>query len=175
MNKYQDHIKIIDQLLWPKGIGGLIVFLIGLFSALILSNFSFRDLNDYRKIYRWQSNSSSIEELTINNRLLSIKYKYKVGKYYYISSKLDAKGISKAEITENQRTELEEKKNERKTIAIKFNPKNPSESVYLIDTTEIYYTLILVIFSLYSLLIYTIVISIKFKKYITSLIRGEDI
>lgn len=164
MNKYQDHIKIIDQLLWPKGIGGLIVFLIGLFSALILSNFSFRDLNDYRKIYRWHSNSATIEELAINNRLLSIKYKYKVGEYYYISSKLYAKGISKAEITEIQKNELEEKKNERNTIEIKFNPKNPSESVYLIDATEIYYTLILVIFSLYSLLIYILVISIKLKK-----------
>ncbi|WP_339537982.1 hypothetical protein [Comamonas sp. MYb21] len=166
MNKYQRHIEIIEQVLWPRGINGLVVFLTGLFCALFLSNFSFQDMNDYRKIYRWHANDASIEELIVKNSLLRMKYKYKVGEYCYINSKLDAKGLSKVEVSDSQRLQLEEMKSDGKSIVVKYNPKNPSDSVYIIDPNEIYYGLFIAVFSLYSLLVYMLVIMIKLKKYI---------
>lgn len=123
MNKYQFHIEIIEQVLWPRGIYGLVVFLIGLFCALILSNFSFQSINAYRKIHQWHANDASIEELVVKNSLLHMKYKYKVGGHYYINSKLEAEGIPKAEISNSQRLQLEEMKRDGRSIAIKYNPK----------------------------------------------------
>ncbi|WP_148293199.1 hypothetical protein [Comamonas sp. B-9] len=166
MNKHRYQVDLITELLWPNNITGIVIFLIGSFSTLLLLNFSFRELNYHRKIYHWNSNSAYIQKLAIDKNILEIQYNYVVDGADYTNSKINSKMLNEAEIDSKQALELIAQKKYKKIIEIRFNPKNPKESVYILDPNEIYYSLFIALFSIFSASVHGILLIRKFKNII---------
>ncbi|MCS4292961.1 hypothetical protein M2375_001167 [Comamonas sp. BIGb0152] len=167
VNKYKYQLDLATEIVWPRGIAGITVIFIGTLSTFILLKISFTDLNDYRKIYHWHQTNASIQEFSVEKNLVQIKYSYKVDGVYYTNSKIGTTAVEKVDISNNQIYELTARQKDNKPIQIKFNPKNVAESVYLSDPNEIYYSIFIAVFSIFSAMLHALLAANRLKNYIS--------
>jgi len=166
-----NHKSIIDELepyLWPKTLGGWSVFFVAALLTINLAKEIYFTASGYFQIIPWKNQPARLEKLSIEDRanksqFVRMEYSYEVNGIRFKGNRIDPDAQLVVQMTNKKIMELKKASEESNSIEIRYDPKNPKNSVYLSTPNDFYFISLIAIPILILSFLYILII---FRKII---------